>query len=262
MLFSGLFLGLATRSWVTLPHSLSPLFLGFFFGSAWMQVPAASVPCDPHPSWHPFVPGLEQGEKSLHLLPCSPWPSPQDLVAFVPLWVRVPPGSRRPRGGAGQEDDLRRTSFCFHFCFSPAAMGGSCLAEPSSCCCLGTKAATAVSPKQPCRAAGPSDLQRSFWCAGRRIEGFPCTLCFRTVGNGGVGSRVQSSCAELSLVSSWCTRPGDACVSSHDSNPDFVPLCRAEGMSVARRGEEHPWWQWCLWQDWRSVGHCRMPCSG
>ena len=78
----------------------------------------------------------------------------------------------------------------------------------------------------------------------------------------GLAVGVESSRAKLSLVSSWCTRPGDVCMSSHDSNSGLVPLCGAEGMSVARMGEEHPWWLWCLWQDWRSVGQCRMLCSG
>lgn len=79
---------------------------------------------------------------------------------------------------------------------------------------------------------------------------------------GGLAVGVESSRAKLSLVSSWCAGPGDVCMSSHDPNSGLVPLCHAEGMSVARRGAEHRWWLWCLWQDWRSVGHCTMLSSG
>lgn len=79
---------------------------------------------------------------------------------------------------------------------------------------------------------------------------------------GRLAGGVESSSAKLSLVSSWCIRPGDVCMSCHDPNSGLVPLCHAEGMSVARRGEEHLWWLWCFCQGWRSVRHCRMLNSG
>lgn len=56
----------------------------------------------------------------------------------------------------------------------------------------------------------------------------------------------ESSCAKVHLASSWCTRPGDCCMFSHDPSSGLVPLCHAKGTSVSRRDEEHLWWLWCL----------------
>lgn len=124
--------------------------------------------------------------------------------------------------------------------------------------------------KQPpwCPLNSPAGLQVPVTCRGafgvwEGELGSCCPCCVSGLwAMGGLAVGVENSSAKLSLVSSWCIRPGDVCMSFHDPSSVLVPLCHAEGMSVARRGEEHPWWLWCLWQDQRSVGHCRMLNSG
>jgi len=71
--------------------------------------------------------------------------------------------------------------------------------------------------------------------------GVPVRVVFYDCGQWGkLAVGAESSNAKISLVSSWCTRPGDVYMSSHDPNSALVPFCCAGGMSVAR-SEEHPW---------------------